>query len=90
MKKQSWFVYMIETDQQMLYTGISTDVEKRFRQHQSGKGAKFFRMHKAKRIVYSEAFESKSLALQKEYEIKKLDVHGKKNLIKADLKLSGT
>jgi putative endonuclease len=85
-KKQSWFVYMIETDQKHLYTGISKDVEKRFKKHQSGKGAKFFRMHTPKKIVYSRSFKSKELALQKEWEIKKLDVEGKWNLIKKKTK----
>ncbi len=35
-----WFLYLIRTADNRLYTGITTDVERRFRQHQAGKGAK--------------------------------------------------
>ncbi len=79
-KKQPWFVYMIETDQNHLYTGISTDVEKRFKQHQSGKGAKFFRMQTPKKIVYTCMCTSKEEALQQEHHIKNLSKLEKRKL----------
>jgi putative endonuclease len=38
-----WFLYLVRTEDDKLYTGITTDVERRFHQHQSGKGAKALR-----------------------------------------------
>ncbi|HGT8905200.1 TPA: DNA damage response exodeoxyribonuclease YhbQ, partial [Escherichia coli] len=38
-----WFLYLIRTADNKLYTGITTDVERRYQQHQSGKGAKALR-----------------------------------------------
>lgn len=82
MTKQDWFVYMIETESNLLYTGITTDVEKRFSTHAAGKGAKFFRMHKPLRVVFTKKFRSKGKALQKEIQMKKLSNIDKRKLIK--------
>lgn len=79
---KDWFVYMIETDQFHLYTGVTTDVERRFLQHCNGRGAKFFRMHIPKKIVYIEKCESKETALKKEKWIKQLSPSEKKLLVK--------
>lgn len=78
---QPWFVYIIETENSHLYTGITTDVQKRFLAHQNGKGAKFFRIHKPKKVVYIAQFDAKEPALQREIQIKKLSVNEKRNLI---------
>lgn len=75
---QRWFVYMIETDKQNLYTGITTDLERRFQEHLNThlgfnkKGAKFFRSQKPIKLCYSEQFSSRSSASKREAEIKKL------------------
>lgn len=75
---QCWFVYMIETDKQNLYTGITTDLERRFQEHlnthlgTNKKGAKFFRSQKPIKLCYSEQFSSRSGASKREAEIKKL------------------
>lgn len=69
-----WFVYIILTEKNRLYTGITTDVERRFQEH-SGlmpKGAKFFRSDKPKKIVYVVICENRSEASIKEAAIKKL------------------
>lgn len=68
----AWSVYIIACDDGSLYTGISTDVERRFRQHCSGNGAKFFRSRRAMRIAYRESGHSRSSASQREAAIKKL------------------
>jgi putative endonuclease len=77
----NWFVYIIETKSKFLYTGIAKDVEKRLHQHQQGKGAKFFRVDPAERIVYTEACPSRGEALKKEGRIKKLSALQKRKLI---------
>lgn len=72
---------MIETENNLLYTGITTDVEKRFNTHASGKGAKFFRMHRPMKVVFTKKYKSKGKALQREHEMKQLSTLEKRKLI---------
>lgn len=65
-----WCVYVIECESGAWYTGVTNDLEKRFRQHQEGKGAKFMRMDKPKRLVARRACSSKSEALKLEAALK--------------------
>lgn len=51
-KAAVWFLYIIRTAKQSLYTGITTDVARRLHQHQMGKGAKHLKGHKDLIIVY--------------------------------------
>ncbi len=76
-----WFVYIIEADNGSLYTGVTTDVERRFREHLSKKGAKFFYACRPVRICYREAQPDKSAALKREYAIKQLSREEKLLLI---------
>jgi predicted GIY-YIG superfamily endonuclease len=55
-----------------LYTGSTTDVEKRFLQHANKKGAKYTRSKGVVERVYTEEHVSKSAAFKREYQIKKL------------------
>lgn len=79
----TWFVYMIETECGVYYTGISTDVERRFNEHKSDKlrGAKFFRGKVPKAVVYEEICENRSVASKREAAIKKLRRIQKQQLI---------
>lgn len=82
MQKNSWFVYIIQSEKGKLYTGITTDVQRRFLEHQSGKGgAKFFRSDSAKEVVYIEDCESRSHASIREAQIKKLSRKQKEKLV---------
>lgn len=67
----SYFVYLLECNDGSLYTGITTDVERRLAEHKSGIGSSFTRAKKAKQIVYREAQPSRSQAQKREAEIKK-------------------
>lgn len=69
----SWYVYIILTNKEKLYTGISTDPERRFIEHLCDvkKGAKFFRSDSPVRIIHLEEFDTMSEALKREIEIKK-------------------
>ncbi len=78
-----WQVYIIETENNTLYTGITNDLESRWIAHQQGKGAKYLRVHKPKKIVYVETRESRSVASQREAEIKNLTREQKLLLISA-------
>jgi len=66
-----YFVYLLLCQDGSLYTGITTDVKRRFAEHQSGVGSHFTRAKKAERIVYTEPHASRSLAQKREAEIKK-------------------
>ncbi len=72
---QQWWVYMVQTQTGKLYTGITTDIERRFSEHcHSGgvKQAKFFRTDPARSVVYRESAENRSEASKREAAIKKL------------------
>lgn len=64
------FVYILKTERNTLYCGYTDDVEKRFQQHQEGKGAKYTRANKPIEIVYTREFPTKNEALKEEYRIK--------------------
>lgn len=68
----SWFVYVILTSKGKLYTGISTDPERRFVEHlcDRKKGAKFFRSDSPVVMIHLEEFETMSEALKREIAIK--------------------
>ncbi len=80
---KEWLVYIVICDDDSLYTGITNDLDKRYKSHQSGKGAKYFRIKKPLAIVYTEAGHNRSSALKREAEIKKLSKLKKQQLIKS-------
>lgn len=78
----SWWVYMIITAENTLYTGITTDVARRWKEHTSQKtGAKYFRRSKPTYISFIETQESRSSASIREAHIKKLTRTQKDQLI---------
>ncbi len=77
-----YYLYILLTVDNTLYCGIARDVEKRFMEHMSGKGAKYTRSHKPLKIVYTKEFESRSEAQKEEYRIKHLSKEEKLKLIK--------
>ena len=68
-----------------LYTGYTNDLQKRVGVHNSGRGAKYTKSRLPVRLVYSEEHESKSSALKREAEIKKLTRSQKEKLIQNQL-----
>jgi putative endonuclease len=83
MKK--FFVYIIECLDNSYYTGYTTDLVKRFELHKLGKGAKYTRAKKAKKLVYFEEFLTKEEAMKREYEIKQFKREDKEKLIRENL-----
>jgi len=77
----NWSVYIIHCSDNSLYTGITTDVEARFLQHASGKGAKYFRGRKPEAVVYVEGGHDRSSASREEIRLKKLSAREKWLLI---------
>ncbi len=66
-----YFVYLLECADASIYTGITTDVSRRFKEHATGKGGHFTRSHKPVRILYTEAHPDRSSASKREAEIKR-------------------
>ena len=75
------YVYIIRCRDGSLYTGWTNNLEKRFKNHCEGKGAKYTRGRGPLELVYYEAFEDKRKAMRREYEIKKLKKSEKEKLI---------
>lgn len=65
-----YFVYLLQCVDDTLYTGITTDVERRFEEHKNGTGANYTRAHGVVKILYSEEQENRSAASKREAEIK--------------------
>lgn len=69
----NWSVYIIRCEDGRLYTGISTDVERRFREHlERPRGARFFHASKPLEVAWREDGHSRSSAGRREAAIKKL------------------
>ena len=68
----TWELYILRCGDGTLYTGITTDVEKRLEVHRCGKGAKYTRGRGPLELVYREECGDHSAALKREAEIKKL------------------
>lgn len=77
----AWKVYVLRCRTGELYTGSTTDIERRVSQHNKGKGAKFTRARLPVTLVYQERCKTKSLALRREIEIKAMKREQKLKLI---------
>lgn len=75
------WVYVLECSDGTLYTGYTTDVERRVAAHNDGTGAKYTRGRTPVTLQYTEQFDSKSAAMSREYEIKQLRRDEKERLI---------
>ncbi|MBS4537136.1 GIY-YIG nuclease family protein [Clostridium sp. D2Q-11] len=76
------YVYILRCKDNTLYTGWTTNIQKRLEVHNSGKGAKYTRGRIPVLLEYYEAYQSKSEATKREYAIKKLNKYEKEKLIK--------
>jgi len=67
-----WYVYMLRCSNGCLYTGITTDVQRRLKVHNSGKGSAYVRAHRPAKLVAFTESESRSTASRVEYAVKSL------------------
>lgn len=81
LKKPEWSIYMVRCRDGSLYTGIATDVARRFADHQSGKGAKYLRGRGPLELAFKKRIGSRSLALKIERLIKRLPKDKKEGLV---------
>lgn len=78
-----YYVYIIECKDGTLYTGITTDVERRFKEHDLGKGGAYTRSKKVRKVLYVEQLKTRSKALKREAQIKRLSRKQKLDLIQS-------
>ena len=80
-----WHVYILECDPSgSLYTGRTTDVERRFKQHTSGRGAKYTRSHPPRRVAWSEGGHDASSSGRREAQIKRMSRSEKLALVNGE------
>ncbi len=75
-----FFVYILEASDGSYYTGYTNNLSRRIKQHNSGRGSKYLRGRLPAVLRYSESLGSKSDALKREHQIKKLCRLDKQNL----------
>ncbi|HJC90604.1 MAG TPA: GIY-YIG nuclease family protein [Candidatus Mediterraneibacter excrementigallinarum] len=75
------YTYILSCRDGSLYTGWTNDLEKRLRAHNSGKGAKYTKSRRPVALAYYEEFETREMAMRREYEIKHMTREMKLNLI---------
>ena len=76
-----FYVYILQCCDSSYYTGYTNNLQERTKQHLNGKGAKYTKAHKPERVAYVENYNSRSQAMKREREIKKLSHQGKLDLI---------
>ena len=77
-----YFLYILECSDKSLYTGITTDVARRFQEHKNKKGGHFTSSREVVRVAYTEKYRDRSSALKREAEIKSWTRQRKLHLIK--------
>lgn len=75
------YTYILKCSDNTLYTGWTSNLEKRLRAHNQGKGAKYTRTRLPVTLVYFEVYETKEEAMSREFAIKKLSRSQKERLI---------
>ena len=79
---KEWSVYILRCVNGTLYTGIAKDVQTRYRQHETGKGASYTRIYPPKSLAYQEGPFTRSGALIREAEIKRMPKARKEKFLK--------
>jgi len=77
-----WFTYIIKCKDGSFYTGITTDLDRRFKEHKEGHGGKYTVSHPPLKIMFFERFENRSEASKRESQIKGWTRKEKEKLVK--------
>ncbi len=86
---QSWFLYLLRCADGSLYTGITSDVDRRCKQHNAGTASRYTRSRLPVKLVYREPQSCRSMALKRELAIKAMSREEKESLIRVGQKLKG-
>jgi putative endonuclease len=81
------YVYILRCSDDSLYTGWTTDLERRLSEHTSGRGGRYTRMHRPVEMVFTEEHPTRSAAMQREADIKRWNRSRKLALIEDDQKI---
>ena len=82
--KNNWYVYIVRCADNSLYTGITKNIEKRIKKHNSGKGAKYTKTRLPVVLCCFWSVENRSIATKIEIKIKRLQKKVKETLINTD------
>ncbi|OGD62846.1 hypothetical protein A2160_05670 [Candidatus Beckwithbacteria bacterium RBG_13_42_9] len=85
-KKWKWYVYILECQDGLYYTGCTWNLNRRLEQHASGLGSKFTARHKVNKLVYWEEHEDLETARKRELQIKDWGRAKKRKLISGEWK----
>lgn len=83
-KRKKYYAYILECKDGTFYTGYTTDIEKRVKRHNEGKGGKYTRGRRPVTLKYFECFSEKNEACKREYAIKQLSRQEKIKIINND------
>jgi putative endonuclease len=83
-----WQLYLVRCADGSLYTGIATDIARRFDEHQSGKGAKYLRGRGPLQLVFHCPAGDRAMALRLEHRVKRLAKADKERLVRGELVLA--
>ena len=78
-----WYLYLVECVDGSLYTGIATDVDRRYAQHVAGTGARYTRSHPPRLLLGCAAVADRSAALKAEHALRQLPPTGRRAWIAA-------
>lgn len=78
---EQWYLYILKCNDHSLYTGVTKDMERRFKMHFQGKGARYTRTHRPLEVVYQETCKTRTQALVRECVVKALPKYKKLALI---------
>ncbi|SJN59815.1 GIY-YIG nuclease superfamily protein [Vibrio ruber DSM 16370] len=84
-QSSQWWIYLIRTPQNALYCGITTDIARRFQQHQCGRGAKALRGKSPLKLVWSHPVGSHREALRIEAKVKRFPKNRKEKIVLKNL-----
>jgi len=77
-----WFLYVVHCSDGTLYTGVTTDVSRRIREHNTGsRGAKYTKTRRPVKLIYQVNFNDRSAAQKAEHKFKKLTRKQKDEMI---------
>jgi len=81
-----YYVYVILCEDGSFYTGYTKNLNARIKLHMEGKGARYTRIHKPTRLVYSEEYSSRAEAMRRERKMKKLKHNQKLRIVNSKKK----
>ena len=78
-----WSLYILRCGDGSFYTGVTTDIERRFREHEKGRASRYTRTHRPVVLIYREECGTRSQALSRECAVKSLGRQAKEDLVAA-------